>query len=226
MPRDEAERLLSAAFAIQDGAALQLMDPVSRRKWSVHDACRNTAALPDVLELVAHNAAPAAVAPSNTALNTESRPLLHHNQHSHRVQPYQPHNRQQSRTAHQFSQAMLDEMQQQQQQQQTAQQQQQPQSPNSPPASSTGISFPPPFVLSLHSLTDLAQALQLSEHLIVLLFIVSPASASASSIASSSTRSSCESTVIASSFRGLIFCFAVAVDFVIIGVSVDRAELD
>ena len=181
MPREEAERLLSAAFGVPDGAALQLMDPVSRRRWSVLDACRDTAALPDVVDLVtSQSASAAAAAQSQPAFSAESRPLLHHSHHSHRVQPYQPHNRQQSRTAHQLTQQMIDDI----------QQQQLPLSPlpASPSASlfpqtaATAISFPPPFVLSLHSLTDLAQALQLSEHLIVLLFIVSPASASSTAL--------------------------------------------
>ena len=186
MPRAEAERLLSAAFGVQDGATLALMDPISRRKWTVHEACRDTATLPDVLDLLTHTADAVtaqdagaattghrAAAHTPAAFNTETRPLLHHHQHSHRVQPYQPHNRQQSRTAHQFTQQMIADLQQ--------QQQQQPSSPL-PSAPSTVISFPPPFVLSLHSLTDLAQALQLSEHLIVLLFIVSPASASSTAL--------------------------------------------
>ena len=107
--------------------------------------------------------------------HSESRPLLHHHQHSHRVQPYQPHNRQQSRTAHQLTQQLIDDMQQHQQPPPTSP------LPNSPPAS-TALSFPPPFVLSLHSLSDLGQALQLSEHLIVLLFIVTPTSASSASL--------------------------------------------
>ena len=168
MPRAEAERLLSAAFSVPDGAALLLMDPVSKRRWTVHEACRDTAALPDVLELLTHSPAAA----STTAAN-ESRPLLHHhNQHSHRVQPYQPHSRQQSRTAHQFTQTAADEL-----------PQPQPASPLlDSHAASNAVSFPPPFVLSLHSLSDLAQALQLSEHVIVLLYIVSPAPASSTSL--------------------------------------------
>ena len=182
MPAAELRRLLIATFSppphlsqLWADAPMAFADPMGGRTLALHDACQNAPALPDVVDLLVlgvggSQAAAAPLAPSQpssaaaaaTAASSSTRPLLHH--HQHRVQPYpQHHTRQPS------------QQQQQQQQQNYAAQQPQPQphSPESPssPSSPSLSSSRPPYVLQLRSASEVLQALQLSDSVIVLLYI-------------------------------------------------------
>ena len=175
----EASLLLSATFLSphqQQQAALALSDPVTGQLISLDEACADANALPGLLDLCLqqHGSSDAdggsgqpAASLGSFSSPSSARPILHHQQHQHRVQPYPQHARQPS-------------LQQQQQQLQAAAAAVAapplPASPASPLPSSGVPSFPPPFVLSLHSAADIEQALQLSDSLILLLFVHPPSS--------------------------------------------------
>ena len=194
MQPTELRRLLIATFSppsssgrLWADSTMALLDPVTGQTIALHEACADASALPDAVELLVVGNSAELLSMDSAAASASSassfgpspapsgRPLLHH--HVHRMQPYpQAHNRQPS---HSSQQQQLAHLQQQQREEQQRQRSFSP-APTSPgsPTSPVLPAFPPPFVLTLQSASDVLQALQLSERVIVLLFIHLPSSSS------------------------------------------------
>ena len=175
MKAAEQQRLIQATMLNNTNISnpaditIGLFNPIEGTVISLEDACEDATNLPDIMEVVLLQQ-PSSSSPATTTSSSSSvafnafKPILHHAHHN-RMQPYPSPSASSSLPHQPFTSHTPTSH---------------PQLFDPSPSQGGTAGFPPAFVLSLNSVSDVMQALSLSESIIVILLIYSSSSISPS----------------------------------------------